>query len=477
MLFNSFEFAVFLPVMFFACWYACGSSWRMQNVVLLAGSLVFYGWWDPRFLALMLFSAVLDFTVSNLIHSTQHPVARKALLGCSMVINFGILAVFKYCNFFISSLNDALALAGFSPAAARLDLVLPVGISFYTFQTVSASIDVYRRQLQPTRNLIAWLAFITFFPQLVAGPIERAGHLLPQFLGSRRFSMTAAIDGCRQALWGLFKKVVIADNCAALAGQAFENSDTASATALLAGIFLFTIQIYCDFSGYSDIATGVARLFGFSLMQNFAFPYFSRDIAEFWRRWHISLSTWFRDYAYLPLGGSRCSKPRMIRNTMAVFLISGLWHGANWTFPAWGLINALWFLPLQLSGSVRRFEPFPPRAPLLPQPREALHIITTFLITMLSWTFFRATSLTQATQILLRIFTLRSGTSLPVPSHVWILVAAFLTAEWIQRGRTHALEFPDNGPPRWTRWLICYTVIFLLLKFGGEQQDFIYFQF
>lgn len=384
MLFNSFEFAVFLPVMFFTCWFACGRSWQLQNLVLLAGSLVFYGWWDPRFLALMLFSATLDFTVSNLIHNTENALARKALLSCSLLINFGILAVFKYCNFFIGSLNDALALAGFSPAAARLDLVLPVGISFYTFQTVSASIDVYRRQLQPTRNLIAWLAFITFFPQLVAGPIERAGHLLPQFLASRRFSMPAAVDGCRQALWGLFKKIVIADNCAALANQAFDSSNHASAITLLAGIFLFTIQIYCDFSGYSDIAVGVARLFGFSLMQNFAFPYFSRDIAEFWRRWHISLSTWFRDYLYLPLGGSRCSKPRMIRNTIVVFLVSGLWHGANWTFPAWGLINALWFLPLQLSASPRRFQPFPPNAPLLPQPRERQRLSTGWLVRLRS---------------------------------------------------------------------------------------------
>mgnify|MGYP003345637850 FL=1 len=477
MLFNSFEFALFLPIMFFACWYACGSSWQLQNLLLLAGSLVFYGWWDPRFLGLMLFSATLDFTVSNLIYNTRQPTARKALLACSLIINFGILAVFKYCNFFITSLNEALTLAGFSPTLARLDVVLPVGISFYTFQTVSASIDVYRGQLQPTRNFIAWLAFITFFPQLVAGPIERAGHLLPQFLTSRRFSMPAAVDGCRQALWGLFKKVVIADNCAALANQAFSSSDAASATALLAGVFLFTIQIYCDFSGYSDIATGVARLFGFSLMQNFAFPYFSRDIAEFWRRWHISLSTWFRDYLYLPLGGSRVSRPLMIRNTTIVFLVSGLWHGANWTFPAWGLLNAVWFLPLQLAGNNRRFSPVPPCAPLLPAPREALQILSTFLLTMFSWTFFRAASLTQATQILHRIFTLQQGHPLPVPGYVWALVAGFLAAEWIQRGRTHALDFSSSNLPRVSRWLICYSVLFLLLKYSGEQQDFIYFQF
>lgn len=327
MLFNSFEFALFLPLMFVVYWYLCGRRWRIQNVVLLAGSLVFYGWWDPRFLGLMLFSAVLDFTVGNLIHRARSVALRRGLLGISIGVNFGILGVFKYYNFFAESLNDALGACGIGPVATRLDLVLPVGISFYTFQTVSSSIDIYRGKLTPTRDLVAYLSFVTFFPQLVAGPIERAGHLLPQFLRRREFGLADASDGCRQALWGLFKKVVIADNCAALANQVFGAPAEASWVALLAGTFLFTMQIYCDFSGYSDIAVGTARLFGFSLMQNFATPYFSRDIGEFWRRWHISLSTWFRDYVYLPLGGSRCAKGRMIRNTLAVFLISGLWHG------------------------------------------------------------------------------------------------------------------------------------------------------
>ncbi|MFM7056412.1 MAG: MBOAT family O-acyltransferase [Planctomycetota bacterium] len=477
MLFNSIEFALFLPLMFVVYWYCCGRSWRVQNGVLLGGSLVFYGWWDPRFLGLMLFSAVLDFSVGNLIDRSQSVAVRRGWLALSIGVNFGILGIFKYYNFFAESLNEALVAVGFSPAAARLDLVLPVGISFYTFQTVSSSIDIYRRTLRPTRDLVAYLSFVTFFPQLVAGPIERAGHLLPQFLQRRNFRLDEATDGCRQALWGLFKKVVIADNCSALANQVFGAPADASSAALLAGTFLFTIQIYCDFSGYSDIAVGTARLFGFSLMQNFATPYFSRDIAEFWRRWHISLSTWFRDYVYLPLGGSRCSRGRMIRNTMAVFLISGLWHGANWTFLVWGLLNALYFLPLQLRGANRRFTSHTDTASVLPSPREALQITATFLLTMLAWIFFRAASLSDAVTVLRRLFTLQDGSGLDVPSEIWLLVVGFLLVEWIQRARRHALELTDTALPGPVRWLMYYGVLCLILKFGGEQQDFIYFQF
>jgi D-alanyl-lipoteichoic acid acyltransferase DltB (MBOAT superfamily) len=477
MLFNSFEFALFLPLMFVVYWYLCSRRWRIQNVVLLAGSLVFYGWWDPRFLGLMLFSAVLDFTVGNLIHRARSVALRRGLLGISIGVNFGILGVFKYYNFFAESLNDALSACGIGPATARLDLVLPVGISFYTFQTVSSSIDIYRGTLTPTRDLVAYLSFVTFFPQLVAGPIERAGHLLPQFLRRREFRLADASDGCRQALWGLFKKVVIADNCAALANQVFGAPVEASWAALLAGTFLFTMQIYCDFSGYSDIAVGTARLFGFSLMQNFATPYFSRDIGEFWRRWHISLSTWFRDYVYLPLGGSRCAKGRMIRNTLAVFLISGLWHGANWTFVVWGLLNAVYFLPLQLSGANRRYTSQTEAAPLVPSLREVLQIGTTFVLTMMAWIFFRAASLSDAWTVLRRMFTLQPGSALEVSSEIWLLVTGFLLVEWVQRSQQHALELQDRPLPRWARWCCYYMVLFLILTFGGEQQDFIYFQF
>ncbi|MFM7037121.1 MAG: MBOAT family O-acyltransferase [Planctomycetaceae bacterium] len=477
MLFNSFEFALFLPLMFVVYWYLCGRSWRVQNLVLLAGSLVFYGWWDPRFLGLMLFSAVLDFSVGNLIHRARSVAVRRGLLGISIGVNFGILGVFKYYNFFAESLNDVLGACGFGPAVTRLDLVLPVGISFYTFQTVSSSIDIYRGTLTPTRDPVAYLSFVTFFPQLVAGPVERAGHLLPQFLRRRDFRLADAADGCRQALWGLFKKMVIADNCAALANQVFGAPAEASWAALLAGTFLFTMQIYCDFSGYSDIAVGIARLFGFSLMQNFATPYFSRDIAEFWRRWHISLSTWFRDYVYLPLGGSRCSRGRMICNTLAVFLISGLWHGANWTFVVWGLLNAIYFLPLQLSGANRRYTSHTAATALLPSLHEALRIGTTFVLTMLAWVFFRAGSLSDACTVFRRMFTLQPGTTLEVSSEIWLLVIGFLLVEWVQRSRQHALELQDRPLPRWGRWFCYYLVLFLILKFGGEQQDFIYFQF
>ena len=477
MLFNSIEFAIFLPLVFFSYWYLCGHSWRIQNCLLLAASLVFYGWWDPRFLTLILASSLIDFGVGNAIFRTKSVFLRRAFLSVSIVLNFGMLALFKYYNFFVDSLSDALQLWGMESFAPRLDLVLPVGISFYTFQTVSSSIDVYRGTLKPTSNVIAYLTFVTFFPQLVAGPIERAGHLLPQFLQERHFDSRIAIDGLRQALWGLFKKIVIADNCAALASQTFGNVDAYSGFSLFLGAFLFAIQIYCDFSGYSDIAVGAASLFGFSLMQNFAFPYFSRDIAEFWRRWHISLSTWFRDYVYMPLGGSRCSRPKMIRNTMVVFLMSGLWHGANWTFLAWGLLNALYFLPLQLAGKNRRLSTAADDCRMIPSLLQIRQIGITFLLTVLAWIFFRAASLSQALLYLQRIFTFSAGESLVISGELWALVFGFLVVEWCQRSKKHALDFEGLDSPRWVRWSCYYGILVFIVFYGGDQQDFIYFQF
>lgn len=476
MLFNSLEFAIFLPLIFFSYWYLCGSSWRTQNCLLLAASLVFYGWWDPRFLSMILATSLLDFFVGNAISRSRSVFYRRAFLSVSILLNFGTLALFKYYNFFVDSLTEALQLSGLGSFAPRLDLVLPVGISFYTFQTVSSSIDVYRGTLKPTKNVIAYLSFVTFFPQLVAGPIERAGHLLPQFLQVRRFDSSTAIDGLRQALWGMFKKVVIADNCAALANLTFGNIDAYSGLSLFLGAFLFAIQIYCDFSGYSDIAVGVAKLFGFSLMQNFAFPYFSRDIAEFWRRWHISLSTWFRDYVYMPLGGSRCSRPRMIRNTMVVFLVSGLWHGANWTFLAWGLLNALYFLPLQLTGANRRHTTVDDGG-MVPSLREVRQIGITFLLTILAWVFFRAASIGDAFLYLKRIFTFSAGESLVISGELWALVLGFLVVEWCQRSKSHALDFSGQSTPQWARWMCYYGILVLIAFFGGDQQGFIYFQF
>lgn len=353
MLFNSIDFAVFLPVVFLLYWFVFKRLF-WQNILLLVASYVFYGWWDPRFLILILFSTVVDYTIGVQLGKHEERRKRKLLLWTSIAVNLGLLGFFKYYNFFVENFIEAFTFFGFEIKTGLLNIILPVGISFYTFQTLSYTIDVYRRKLEPTRDFISFSAFVSFFPQLVAGPIERATHLLSQFYRKREFDYGLAVDGLRQILWGLFKKVVIADNCAEYANIIFNNYEDYSGSSLLLGAFFFAFQIYGDFSGYSDIAIGISRLFGFDLMKNFAFPYFSRDIAEFWRRWHISLSTWFRDYLYIPLGGSHGGTWMKVRNTFIIFLVSGFWHGANWTFILWGALNALYFLPLLLSNRNRK---------------------------------------------------------------------------------------------------------------------------
>ncbi len=329
MLFNSIDFAIFLPIVFILYWFVANKNLKLQNLLIVGASYVFYGWWDWRFLSLILFSTIVDYFVGIGLSKQEDPIKRKMLLWTSIIVNLGFLGFFKYYNFFLDNFVTAFSFFGQEINANSLNIILPVGISFYTFQTLSYSIDVYRRKLEPTKNFIIFAAFVSFFPQLVAGPIERATHLLPQFYSKRNFDYSKAVDGMRQILWGLFKKIVIADNCAKYANIIFNNSDDYSGSTLVLGALFFTFQIYCDFSGYSDIAIGTSRLFGFDLMRNFNFPYFSRDIAEFWRRWHISLSTWFRDYLYIPLGGSRGGIWMKIRNTFIIFIVSGFWHGAN----------------------------------------------------------------------------------------------------------------------------------------------------
>jgi D-alanyl-lipoteichoic acid acyltransferase DltB (MBOAT superfamily) len=317
-------------------WFAFNRNIRIQNILLLTASYIFYGWWDYRFLALIAFSSVLDYIVGLELSKSEGKIKRKLLLMASLTVNLGFLAFFKYFNFFAESFTEAFTLLGQPFSLSRLEIILPVGISFYTFQTLSYTIDVYKKKLSAVRDPVAFLSYVSFFPQLVAGPIERATNLLPQFLKKRVFDYAKSIDGMRQILWGLFKKIVIADNCAVYVNDIFSNHADYNGSTLLLGGVLFAFQIYGDFSGYSDIAIGTSRLFGFDLMKNFAFPYFSRDIAEFWRRWHISLSTWFRDYLYIPLGGSRGGKLMNLRNVFVIFLVSGFWHGANWTFILWG---------------------------------------------------------------------------------------------------------------------------------------------
>jgi alginate O-acetyltransferase complex protein AlgI len=359
-----------------------------------------------------------------------------------------------------------------------LNIILPVGISFYTFQTLSYSIDVYRQRLEPCRDWISFFAYVSFFPQLVAGPIERATHLLPQFAVQRKFDYVKALDGTRQILWGLFKKIVIADNCAPFVNDIFSHSGSYSGSTLMLGAVLFAFQIYGDFSGYSDIAIGISRLFGFDLMQNFAFPYFSRNIAEFWRRWHISLSTWFRDYLYIPLGGSRGGRWMNLRNIFAIFLVSGFWHGANWTFLAWGAINACLFLPLMLMKKNRQFLDVAAQGRLLPSIREFAQIGITFFLTNIAWVFFRADTISHAVSYLGGIFT-RSWLTIPevFPKTVLVLIALLLMVEWVQRERQHGLDLAGRKLPALVRYGLYYGLVALIFYFNGSEQTFIYFQF
>jgi alginate O-acetyltransferase complex protein AlgI len=393
MLFNSIDFAIFLPTVFILYWIIGRYSLKFQNIFVLLASYFFYGWWDWRFLSLIFSSTLVDFLIGKHLPKVVNVKRRKFLLGISIFVNLGMLGFFKYFNFFEENLIDAFRFFGSSIKSSGLNIILPVGISFYTFQSMSYTIDVYRKKVLPTSNATEFFAFVSFFPQLVAGPIERAKNLLPQFSTKRVFNEKFAVDGLRQILWGLFKKVVIADNCATFSDQIFNNTESYSGSALIMGAVMFSFQMYGDFSGYSDIAIGTSKLFGFRLKRNFAFPYFARDIAEFWRRWHISLSSWFKDYLYFPLGGSRENKLISIRNTTIVFLVSGFWHGANWTFIFWGLLHALFYLPLLILNRNRKNTGDIAPNRTLPSIREFFGIIITFGLATFSRIFFRAEDL------------------------------------------------------------------------------------
>ncbi len=478
MLFNSIEFAIFLPLVFSIYWILQKKGVKAQNTFLLGSSYFFYGWWDWRFLFLILFSTILDFYLAKAISNETSAKKRKVFLILSLSANLGLLGFFKYFNFFIENFTDAFTLFGSSFAYDRLDIVLPVGISFYTFQTLSYTIDVYNRKLSASDSIISFSTFVSFFPQLVAGPIERASNLLPQFEEKREFNYSKSVDGLRQIVWGLFKKIVIADNCAESVNIIFNDYSNFSGFTLFLGGILFAFQIYGDFSGYSDIAIGSARLFGFNLMQNFAFPYFSRDIAEFWRKWHISLSTWFRDYLYIPLGGSRGGLSSKIRNTFIIFIVSGFWHGANWTFLAWGFLNALYFLPLQLRNKNRVNLDVVSAGKLFPTLREFTSILLTFFATVIAWIIFRSESISEAYNYLFKIFT---STPLEGPEHLpkttTFLLLTFISLEWIGRENQYAIEKLGFKWKRINRLMFYYLLIGLILVFSGQKQNFIYFQF
>jgi len=505
MLFNSIEFAFFLPLVFLIYW-AIGYAHindtlklRLQNAFILIASYVFYGWWDWRFLILIAFTSFCSWgsglligkSVSSVQSVDGHKKA-KFWMVANIILNLGILAVFKYYDFFVSEFGQ---LFGISTDSLLLKIILPVGISFYTFQALSYSIDVYRQKIEPTKDIIAFFAFIAFFPQLVAGPIERATNLLPQFLQNRKFSYDQATDGMRQILWGLFKKIVVADNCATYVDQVWATYDTQTGSTLLLAAVLFTFQIYGDFSGYSDIAIGTAKLFGIKLMRNFNNPYFSRDIAEFWRRWHISLTTWFRDYVYIPLGGSRPEIPAniqhpdrykkliIIRNTFVIFLLSGFWHGANWTFIAWGAYHAILFLPLIILGKNRKYTNQVAEGRLLPTWKECGQMLFTFMLAVFGWIIFRAETITQAWEYICGILVngLIQGPYLInrayyIPLAISILL--MLMTEWWNREEPHGLAINKTISIQWIRRIIYVGIVLFIIYYGRfSYNQFIYFQF
>ena len=500
MLFNSIEFAFFLPIVFLIYW-AIGYAHigdrlklHLQNAFVVVASYVFYGWWDWRFLLLIAFTSFCSWGSGLLIGSAQTSKAAKAWTAANIILNLAILAIFKYYDFFVREFGQ---LFGVSTDSLLLKVILPVGISFYTFQALSYSIDVYRKKIEPTRDIVAFFAYVAFFPQLVAGPIERATNLLPQFQSNRKFSYEQAVDGMRQILWGLFKKIVVADNCATFVNQVWSNYDTQTGSTLLLAAVLFTFQIYGDFSGYSDIAIGTAKLFGIKLMRNFNNPYFSRDIAEFWRRWHISLTTWFRDYVYIPLGGSRpevpascknpdrCKKWLIVRNTFVIFLLSGFWHGANWTFIAWGAYHAILFLPLILLGKNRKYTDQVAAGRYFPTWQEALQILFTFILAVGGWIIFRAENITQAWDYIcgmMQFGTLRAcyrfflpNEYIVYPTNLYIIM--MIVIEWIQRSKQHGLEVLDTNKYKWIRIAFYYVLVWMIIQNAGTEQTFIYFQF
>jgi D-alanyl-lipoteichoic acid acyltransferase DltB (MBOAT superfamily) len=486
MLFNSIDFAIFLPIIFILYWFVTHKNLKLQNTLIVAASYTFYGSWDWRFLSLILFSTVIDYLIGIGLSKQENLIKRKILLWTSILTNLGLLAFFKYYNFFLDNFIATFSFFGTEIKANSLNIILPVGISFYTFQTLSYTIDVYKRKLKPTKDFIAFSAFVSFFPQLVAGPIERATNLLPQFYKKRDFNSDKAIDGIRQILWGLFKKIVIADTCSIFVDDIFQNYTDYSGGTLIAGAILFSFQIYCDFSGYSDIAIGIAKLFGINLMTNFRTPYFSRNIAEFWRRWHISLSTWFRDYVYIPLGGSKKSKKVTVRNIFVIFIVSGFWHGANWTYVTWGLLNAFYFLPIFLMKKNRKYLVIESNNSFLPNLKEISSILLTFMLTTFAWIFFRAKTMNDAFGFIKGIFNhtnffkIHTAKTYEIDIKPLIVyLTFFLIIDWYYRN--DEIVFTKNNTTKSALFLkyffYLFTLISIIFSIKNQANNFIYFQF
>lgn len=460
-------------------WFVAKKSLKLQNILLLVASYFFYACWDWRFLFLLIFSTLLDYFTGIKMSDAKSQNSKKFWFWLSISINLGFLGIFKYYNFFADTFASAISNFGINVNPWALKVILPVGISFYTFHGLSYVIDIYKDRIKAEKNFIDYSLFVSFFPLLVAGPIERATHLLPQIKKDRNFDYSKAIDGLKQILWGLFKKVVIADQCAIYANTIFNNSADYSGSTLLVGAVFFTFQIYGDFSGYSDIALGTARLFGIDLLRNFAFPYFSRDIAEFWRRWHMSLSTWFRDYLYIPLGGSKGGMWMKIRNTFIIFLVSGFWHGANWTFIVWGFLNALYIMPSIIFNTNRTNLDTVAQGKYFPTIKELFSMLLTFSLTVFAWIFFRAENIGHATTFISEIFS-KTLFSFPtvVPKTLLLLLAVFIIIEWIGREQQYAIAKLGTNFPKIVRWGLYYAIVVAIFNFvNNSANQFIYFQF
>ena len=471
MLFTSFDYAIFLPLVFAIYWFVLKNKLAAQNIFLLIVSYIFYGWWDWRFLLLLILSTSIDYSFGLLIFRAEK--RKKLYLVLSIINNLVVLGFFKYYNFFAESTEGLLHTIGFNISPPLLHILLPVGISFYTFHGMSYVFDIYRGITKPTKNVVDYSLFVCFFPLLVAGPIERATHLLPQVSKPREFKYENAVSGIKQILWGLFKKVVIADTCAHFVNEIFNNYNTMPSSMLLVGAVYFAFQIYGDFSGYTDIALGSARLLGFELLINFRYPYFSRDIAEFWRRWHISLSSWFRDYLYIPLGGSKGGTLLKLRNTFIIFLVSGFWHGANWTFIVWGGLHAVYYIPLLLAKKNRKNID---TLGIVPSFVDVLKILSTFLIVTFAWIFFRSASVTDAFDYIKDLFSFKAG---GVPSNYFFIlpfIVLMFVVEWFNKDHDFALR--NIRLPKFARYSLYFILFFSILAFITQSANtFIYFQF
>ena len=472
MLFNSVEFLCFLSTVFVLYWFVFNKNLKSQNLLILVCSYVFYGWWDYRFLSLIFLSTIVDYIIGINIPKQDSKKKQKLLLWCSVLFNLSVLGFFKYFNFFLESWVNLFNYVGYEfKSVWTLKIILPIGISFYTFQTLSYTIDIYKKKIEPIRDFISFSSFVSFFPQLIAGPIERASNLLPQIINRREFKYEQGVQGLRLILWGMFKKVVIADSLAPTVDFIFSNYlDLEGGGLLLLGAIYFAFQIYCDFSGYSDIAIGTSKLFGFELMSNFKFPYFSRNIGEFWRRWHISLSTWFRDYLYIPLGGSQEGKWKSIRNVFVIFLVSGFWHGANWTFIFWGGFHAILFLPSFIFNTNRKYtSSIIAENTFLPSPKEFFQVGTTFILVTIGWVFFRSKTISDS---LLYLNKMIFEFNIPNQLTSGILyITSFLILDFFFRKNERLIL---TSKSRRVMYLI--LTLSILYKFNSLN-SFIYFQF